>query len=477
MKKGWLKVVSALLFMPFLCLAIVSAATALLNVNEIGFNGQTRNNNYDELVNGMYSNGKVTTTIGDKLWVPWFKTSSGCQQSDLQSGNNCNSGQGIDFTHNCMVTDEFSQVGVLASMGKDQNRMNQFYNTVIATKSTFGNIPAWRIYRNGDTIEPCKSGINGNCDTASDATARIIISLYTGAKNSYFSDAAKSKYMALANKLSSDMLAYEVEQKCYPTNTGYGQACYWLAGGSQVKRGGFGSNDYAYSGYYADAITAMLMAHRQTGEQKYLEAAKSFTLNYLQAAKTDGNTFKVPPGLAFKWIVDSSGVPQATCTRVCNPDMWDFADAPRALGMCQANYYAKQMSVVLPGLDNYCKVWGDKYATNTNSITIQYNADGSPASGASSGYYYQGLQALFQPGYNTALFKPTLDNALSHYKPSTKTWDYESCYGVYTKAFAVRALGMGIGRDYNAFSSGTAVQPTPAPTATTNSTTTTATNT
>ena len=190
MKKGWLKVVSALLFMPFLCLAIVSAATPLLNVNEIGFNGQTRNNNYDELVNGMYSNGKVTTTIGDKLWVPWFKTSSGCQQSDLQSGNNCNSGQGIDFTHNCMVTDEFSQVGVLASMGKDQNRMNQFYNTVIATKSTFGNIPAWRIYRNGDTIEPCKSGINGNCDTASDATARIIIALYTGANNPYFTESS-----------------------------------------------------------------------------------------------------------------------------------------------------------------------------------------------------------------------------------------------------------------------------------------------
>ncbi|HLG23834.1 MAG TPA: hypothetical protein VI564_02785 [Candidatus Nanoarchaeia archaeon] len=441
--------------MPFLCLAIVSAATPLLNVNEIGFNGQTRNNNYDELVNGMYSNGKVTTTIGDKLWVPWFKTSSGCQQSDLQSGNNCNSGQGIDFTHNCMVTDEFSQVGVLASMGKDQNRMNQFYNTVIATKSTFGNIPAWRIYRNGDTIEPCKSGINGNCDTASDATARIIIALYTGANNPYFTDSAKKQeYKNLANQLSADMLANEVEQKCYPSTTGYGNICYWMAGGSQVKKGGFSSNDYAYTGYFAEGIQAMLMACSQTGNQKYCDVARHFTLNFLQAAKWNSNSgsFTAPPGLAFRWSMDSNGVPQAVCTRNCNPVEWDFADAPRAFGMCQANYYAKQMNIGLPGLDKYCALWGDRYAKNTNSIVIQYKPDGSAAASAQSGYYYQGLQALFQPGYNQNLFKQTLDNALSHYTTSTRTWDNAPCFGVYTQTFAMRALGMGLGRDLGVFS-------------------------
>jgi hypothetical protein len=87
----------------------VVLATPLLNANDIGFNGQTRDNNYDTFIDAYFSNGNVVTSINNSLlWVPWFKTSSSSQITDLQDGANCNSGQIIDFTHNCMVIDEFS---------------------------------------------------------------------------------------------------------------------------------------------------------------------------------------------------------------------------------------------------------------------------------------------------------------------------------------------------------------------------------
>lgn len=448
MKKS-VYLVIAISFIFAISMSIVSAS--LLNGNEIGFNGQTRDNNYDELLNSLYSSGKVTTKINDKLWVPWFKTSSSCQQSDLQSGNNCNSGQSIDFTHNCMVTDEFSQVAILASMGKDQAKMDQFYNTVLAIKSTNGNIPAWRVYRNGDLIEPCRQGINGNCDTASDGTARIIIALYNGAKNYYFTDEAqKSKYLELAKTLSADFLNYEVERTCRPSIFSK-PICNWLAGGSNVKRAGISSDDFAYTGYYPDATIAMLEAYANTNDISYFNAAEDFALNYLQASNWDGSTFTVPPGKSFRWVSDVHGIPRAQCTKNCNPVMWDGFDASRATAMCQANYYASQMGSSMQELDKYCAVWNNKYMTNANSAPIQYYPNGATLI-YQSGYFAQGLESLHQSGANINLYKTTLNNALSHYSPITKTFDRSQCFGIYTQAFAVRSLGMGIGRDLASFS-------------------------
>jgi hypothetical protein len=473
MKKGLVVSIVITLFSLFLASAVSSAT--LLDSNEIGFNGQTRSNNYDALMDAYFSNGNVVSTInGNELWVPWFKTSSGSQVTDLQSGGNCNSGQTIDFTHNCMVTDEFSQMGILISMGKDQTRMTQFYNTVIASKSNYGNIPAWRIYRNGNTIEACRSGINGNCDTASDGTARIIIALFTASKNSNFADAMqKANYASLAKKIADDMLTYEVDNTCRQTS--YGNVCHWLAGGSNVKTGGIASSDYAYTGYYPDAIIAMLTAYANTNDVKYYNAAKDFTLNYMQAANFNNNVFTVPPGKSFKWTVDSNGIMRASCTNTCSPVMWDGFDASRALGMCQANYYAKQMNIQLPYLQKYCDLLSAKYMGNAASAPIQFYPDGSAAA-AQSGYFAQGLESLHQAGGNSALFKATVDNALSHFSSSSKTFDNAASIGVYTTAFSVRALGMGIGRDANAFStSGTVLPPTQTNTTNTTTNTTTAT--
>jgi hypothetical protein len=443
-------------------LMVTAASAALMDPGETGFSGQSRSANYDELLNAFYSNDKVIQTIdGNKMWVPWYKTSSGSAVSDLQNGNNCNSGQTIDYNHNCMVTDEFSQVGIIVAMGKDQARMDQFYNTVVATKSTFGNIPAWRLYRDGSTIYACKEGINGNCDTASDATARIIIALYTAGRNDNFGDAnQKAKYMDLAKRLSDDMLTYEIDQTCKPTR--YGTVCHWLAGGSQVKRGGFASNGYAYTGYYADAVIAMLQAYAATDDVKYYNAAKDITLNYLQAAKFDGSKFTAPPGKAFKWTIDSSGQPQAECTHDC--PSWDGFDAPRALGMCQANYYAKEMGLTLPNLQSYCDLLNAKHMGNPTSAPIQFSPDGSATVSSQSGVWAQGLQSLHYAGVNQAQFKTAVSSAVNHYSPATKTFDYAPSIGVYTQSLAVRSFGMGIGRDANSFKrTGNSIPPVTSP--------------
>jgi len=435
----------------------------LLNPNEIGFNGQTRSNNYDSLVDAYFSNSNVVTTInGNLLWVPWFKTSTSSKITDLQSGANCNSGQSIDFTHNCMVTDEFSQIGILISMGKDQIRMEQFYNTVVAAKSTHGNIPSWKIYRDGNTIESCKAGINDNCDTASDGTARIIIALYTASKNPYFTNTVqKTKYATLAKKLSDDMLTFEVDTTCRQTS--YGTICNWLSGGADAKTAGISSSDFAYTGYYPDAIIAMLEAYANTNNIKYYTAAKDFTLNYLQAANFNNQEFSVPPGKSFKWNIDSNGLVQAQCTNTCEPVMWDNYDATRALQMCQANYYANKMNVQLPLLQKYCDLLTQEHMTNAKSTPIQFYPNGNSAASSQSGYFAQGLQSLHFSGVNSNLFKSSLDSALTHYSSNTKTFDNSASIGVYTQAFSIRALGMGIGRDLNAFTFGSSIKLTTAP--------------
>lgn len=425
-------------------------AGSLLSPTDPGRWKSTRSGDYDLLLSSLTANDHVVTTIGDKMWVPWYSTSVSCTVNDLQQGSSCDSGQAIDFTHNCMVTDEFSQVGVLVSMGNSERQMDQFFNTVKDIKSSFGSIPAWRIYRNGDKIEQCKQGINGNCDTASDATARIIISLFSASKNQLFSKKAQARYHDLASVLSSDMVTYEVVDQCLPTR--FGTVCHWLAAGSRAKQGGMESTDFGYTGYYGDAVIAMLAACKQTGDMSYCGIAKDFALNYLQASSFDGIKFTAPPGRSFKWsLVD--GQPNAECTGTCNPVQWDDADAPRAVGICQANYYAKQMGFDI-GMDTYCRLWGERYMGDPTLSPVQYRPDGTVAF-LQNGYFAQGLQALFQSGGNNPLlFGPTLDSALAHYSTSTNTWDYASCFGVYTQGFAVRALGFGIGRDELVFTKG-----------------------
>lgn len=416
-----------------------------------GLWSETRGENYARLMDALYANGNVTQVIDGKLWVPWFTTSTQCTEAQLHKGNSCDAGT-IDFNNNCMVTDEFSQVGILIAMGEDAGRMQEFYNTLPAIESTNGAIPAWRVFRSGSTIEPCKDNVNGNCDTASDATARIIMALLTAAGNDAFAEDDRSNYRQLGVQLAAEMVEYEMDNTCRSSDLGYGNICYWLAAGSEAKRGGLASTDYGYTGYYGDAIIALLMACSVTENSSYCSIANNVTLNYLQAADWDGENFSVPPGRSFKWT-NLGGVPQAECTNTCGPVQWDGADAPRALGMCLANYYADIINHTLPGLEDYCTQWGELHLDDPTKAPLQYEPDGSAGS-AITGYFAQGLQALFHPGgHDPSLFEDSLDSALGHYSTATGTMDWTDCLGVYTSAFSIRALGVGLGRDAGAFPS------------------------
>jgi len=446
----------------FVFLLTFNVATAsLLNPNDPGFDGNTRGENYDDLIDALYA-GNAISHIDDALWVPWFTTSSSCTVNDLHQGNSCASGQSIDFENNCMVTDELSQVGLLIAMGNDEQRMIEYHNTLTRIESNFGKIPAWRIYRNGNNIHACHPDINGNCDTASDATARIIISLFTASANEHFSAQNRQVYHHLASELAEDFLQYEILHDCKPSSLGQGNICYWLAAGSQAKIAGMSSTDFGYTGYYADAIIAMLQTCVQTQNDHYCHIADQLTLNYLEASKYDGTTFSVPPGRSFRWV-NLNGIPQASCTNTCSPVQWDSADAVRALSMCQAKYYADEIGHEFPLLNQYCQQWKEQYMMDPTTAPIQYYPNGNPV-GYQSGYFAQGLQSLLLLGGNNQhLFEQTLDEALAHYAPQTKTWDWTPCFGVYTQAFPMRALGVGLGRDLASFTNAGS-EPRPEPT-------------
>lgn len=446
------KIYTPVLSIIIIVLAAGTVQAAMLDPNEQSFNGQTREEMFSNLMDTLTSDDRVVTSFDDKMWVPWHSSSSQCTMETLKKGEGCNAH--VDWEHNCMVTDEFSQMGILAAMDDNQQQMNQFYNTVHDIQSTFGELPAWRVYRNGNTIEACKEGINGNCDTASDASARIIIALYTAADNPEFTNGEhKEQYRAKATKLAYDMVEHEILEECKPSSLGQGDICYWLASGSHAKRGGMSSNSFTYTGYFGDAIIAMLQACGQTGDTKFCEVADDLTLNYLEAAKFNGNDFSTPPGRSFRWV-NLDGIPRAECSQVCYPPMWDDADASRAIGMCQANYYADQIGWKLPLLEQYCDVWAERHMTSPYKAPMQYDPAGNAMNNFNSGYHPQGLQALFQAGGPTPeLFSTTLDSALKHYTPNTNTWNYEQCFGLYNKAFALRALGFGLGRDEASFMS------------------------
>ncbi len=432
---------------------VVSGCTGSLNGSDC----------YEELVRSKYASGNVTQIVNGKLWVPWFSSSTACSMQpggNLQNGSNCNfDGVGTtNATVNCMVTDEFSQVGVLVSLSQNQTKMNQFTSMVQSINSTFGQIPAWRIFKNVSTIDQCRSGINSNCDTASDATARIIIAEFNAANNSYFTDQVnKTLSYNLAINLTRDSLLYEYIPTCFNSTLGNGPICYWMGAGAQSVASGMGTTDYGYTGYYADGTIAYLEACASTGNLTYCAVAGNISQQFLLAAHYDGLHFRVPPGRSFKWtnITGGSTLPNASCTNTCSPDQWDTADAVRAFGMCQAMKYGQTIGITLPNMTSYCNLWDITYMETLNSIPIQFYANftnsSTPSASNQSGYLAQGLQALALQGSNSSNFATVLNNCLAHYSSTTGTWDSTTCDGVYNEAFCERALGTGIGRDLNSF--------------------------
>lgn len=438
-------------------------ATPLLNAGTTS-NGCSGSQNYsscyEELIRSHYASGNVTRIISNKLIIPWMSSSTSCTQADLHASGTFTNGYP-------MVTDEFSQIGLLLSLGMNQTKFIQFKNTVNVINSSRAQLPGWQVFINESTsnIDACKSGYNGNCDTASDANARIVIALYGASNNTAFTNTSdNANSYALASNISANMVTYEVVNQCYNSTLGNGNICWWLAAGSVSKNNGLGSTDFGYSGYYGDATIAMLAACAETGNQTYCAIAGNFTLNYLQASKFNGTTFTVPPGRSFAWnnITAGNTTPVASCTNTCSPDQWDAADAPRAVSMCMAQQYANAVGMTLPNMTTYCSLWEQRYMRQLNSWPFQYYSNGTASASNQSGYLAQGWQAQALMGANTSNYETVMRNCLNHYSSGTGTYDSTTCDGVYNEAFCERALGTGIGRDLGAFPSQSLVCSVPA---------------
>jgi hypothetical protein len=410
------------------------------------------NGSLDEVTSWWYlSQYNSTQIITNNLWVPWYTDSQFCDVAHLHTDSQSGSYSSPNMTHNNMVSDEFSQVGVVLSMGTNETRFEQFYNTLgVIDECGAGNLSCWNVKRNATSII---TGVVN--DTASDADARSITALYNAATNPYFSATNRSKYLAKANVMASDFVAYEIVQQCYPSSLGQGPICYWMAGGKDAKNGGLTANNFGYSGYFQDGVIAMLQAYIATGNATYLAISKNITLNYLEAAKWNGTDFSVSPGLAFKWNITPT-IPEAICTNTCSPVMWDGADAPRANIFGPAEYILNLTGNNMSILSGYMANWRTRYMRNTNSVPLQFYPNGTIAAGTSnqSGYFAQGIQSSGLFGYwNISAYNETIKNAWGHFDSTPKSADYGTCMGVYGQYFPLMSLGVAIGRNLNSFGS------------------------
>lgn len=441
-----------------------------------GYDSSNMGDSYDELLLAFWNEENTTRKVGPYTIIPWFNQGDNrCDTSYLASGSACNIGTvSITSGNYCMVTDELSQGMYVFAMGDNQSIFDGMYNTTRAIATgTYGQIPGWRIVVNesGQSFEPCRSGVNGNCDTASDGTARIIIALYSASKNSRFSDTTRKQlYADFAKNLSREMRQYEYETSCHNINVegNTQELCEWSAGGSDVvANGNLGSTDFAYSGYLCDNAQAQLADCIQTGNETACQFANYTWLTYYAAAypnttsiATDG--FRATPGLAFKF--DTSGTyAYAQCTRDCGPVCWDTVDAPRAACWGMTWYYATiaNKTQYFQGLGDYVSAWAHEHAlASSSSWPYRYYPNGTACASSESGYKAQGFQAQLLM-YNATVaggqdaFNASLRSALDHYDTATDTWDFQGCFGIYGQAFSMRALGAGLGLDNDVWTNGT----------------------
>lgn len=431
-----------------------SVSAFLLNgsATAAGCSSSTYSACYDELNNNQWANGNVTRNVSNNLVVPWYSTSSGCAVSDLHSGGNCNIGT-VNNSQYCMVSDEHSVVVRNVALGNNQTRMDLAYNSIIAMKGSFGQLPGWRCLVNQSTnyINCTDSRVNSNGDSASDATARYVYALFVAANNTNFNSTARSNYYALGVNLTRDMYQYETVRTCYNSTQGYGQVCVFAGGGANVVSSGMTATDFMYTGYFGDIIIAYLAACKATGNQTYCAAARNISIQYLDAANWTTLSFTAPPGKSFKYTM-SATKPIATCTNTCSPDQWDTVDAPRAFSLGLAQYYANEASLVtMPGMQLYLDQWYARHLGTVGNAVIQYYPNGTGSSSSKSDYFSVGLMAYLAGSSSTSNFKAQLDNALGHYSSTPKTWDYTACFGVYGQQSPMYALAAGIGRDNGLF--------------------------
>lgn len=368
----------------------------------------------------------VTTTC---LFVPKYVTSHECGTNEVPKldWTICNVPAGQhDANHFCMVTDEFSQVGMALAMRGNATSFGRWVNTVRAILGGDPLVPVWnvRVTNNGGaaTIEVPST------DDASDATARILIALYVAAGSDAYGDIERRDYRLLADRLSRAFRRDFVEA-CSVSPCPDDPLRYWLASGQITARtskpycGTATCTDFSYAGYYGDAVIALLAARHSAISERdaYLDIAKDSVAAYFKAAKYSGASFAVPPK-AFKWTKSGNTVTAEctnTCGAACNSKVsWDDSDAPRAISLCKAKYHADALGDDLGSLlGTYCSQWyaPAAFTTGTNcsdyKYSPQYDVDGGICSLQTS-YFANALGATMHFAQGRQYFALRLEASL-----------------------------------------------------------------
>jgi hypothetical protein len=424
-----------------------ASAPPLLNPAATGLGTMSRQATFDYLVNVWFDPTRhviqeIACPTGTCLWVPWYSSSTSCNYTVLHT--DCGITPDGSYTMSCLASDELSQVGLALSMSDKQAQFDEWVTTIrfLIANSTTVALPAWLARRNGSTLSVTDGG------DASDATARIIIALYVGANNDRFPDStAKASYRALANNLAHAFIQDDFATRIIIV--GGVTITHWLGGGSGTAMGHSDLEGMdSWSGYYGDAVIALLAAYRSTSDPVFLSYARDTIASYLVATSWDGNNFSVPPE-KFTWSVATDGVPHITCDYCAQ---WGFKDAPRAVSLCKAPYYAALNGVDLgTSLDTYCARWMQSTGVKADAYQPQYSAVGAPVNPPAHGYYQNGLGAAINFAWQPFDLWPKLSQALSEFSTSTNSFNFATCMGVYDPAFLIVSLGSAIGDDIKAF--------------------------
>lgn len=430
------------------CVSATSNIEGLVNPNSAGINGQTRYENYMSLTQDAYdARFNTTKTFSNgthtMIAVPWYNSATACGVSNIKTYGSFTT---VNMTRFVMVTDELSEACLVTAFSNQTDKIDQYYNTINYLRSaSYGTLPYWIVGLDiSTTNSPSLTVISS--DTASDGSARLVQCLYAAANNNLTATGNQTKYRTLANQMSADHLRYETVTGSY--SSAYGAISRLPMTGGNCAGAGVGNAQGTTGctvdfnvGYFKDVVKAMVMAYAQTTNTSYLTAAEDYIKAYLSVSlqyDRDGDGFGVAP-FNFNWNT-TGNLQHSGGTGVNNyhynltyPTVnaqWDDSDAVRDRtcdALRPANITIGSLSGVWTNLTNYCRAKSHTSTFTNTTSCLQYFYNGTCAVALQGGYYYNGLGGLDHTYYNSSFLQPKLDEALSHYQSSTKTFDSTSC--------------------------------------------------
>lgn len=456
-------------------LAWSQCAAPLLDPGGPGQNNQTRLENYDALLEGLYDPGGATRTIslsGELHQVPpWFGSSTDCTAAVLQ-GDECF--QPSSFADYLVSGDELSELMLVVSLGANHERMLEIHRTIekMIADSPFADMPCVTARVDSSGIR-CHRRFLPDCshrDTASDVTVRVALAYFQASTNPQFPQAWRDIYLQKGMALAYRHL--EVEYVNLPASQCLSSAvtgqpiCNWVGGGATTSALGVAEIEM-WIGYHQDIARMLLAAFEATRDPEFFQRAREVVDQWLIASTFNGSGPLTVGRFNFRWDTSTSTPqPKPGNPTYWNQDpAWDDSDAPRALWMGDVLRAIRLSTNVCADLSAkpyaVLRDWVQRMQVADNrpidQSCIQWNHDGTPVSAnCGTDYYYTGLGAGLHMDVGTEELQAKIDKALSQYGwTTTQTWNNTQCFGIYRGVRPMKALASAIGLDSAVYGGGT----------------------